>query len=183
MLQWLTLQARAEEAGDGDEHTALDYVVHWLESGLTLRALARKIDESLTPRLNPPLGDNTIARALKRGFGEAASTAALATARRKGAVAKVEESEEISDEPVASSEDAARQRSRIASRQWQAERYDRDQFGQPKQGVTVTVNVAAMHLDALRRREVARAHVIPSTEAEILEPIEGAHTLPELGAG
>ena len=81
--------------------------------------------------------------------------AEVAEARRAGAAKLAEETVAIADgqlpltdangEPVA---DPSRDKLRIAARQWVAERRDRQTWGQPKD--TMTVNIGALHLDALR---------------------------------
>jgi hypothetical protein len=61
-------------------------------------------------------------------------------------------------------------KSRAEHRRWQAERLDRDQFGQPKQ--EIQVNIGVLHLDALRQRVIGTipaADEIVVTAAEIAE--------------
>lgn len=46
---------------------------------------------------------------------------------------------------------------RIGARQWLAERWNRGVYGAPQRGAEVTVNINAVHLDALRARTVGRS--------------------------
>jgi hypothetical protein len=154
----LTLLATAELAGEVDSPTALDYVQHYVENGGTMMKLAAKLQatSALEARgaYDPPLEGGSIARMLRRTFGEAAVDEMLARARARGSHALVESTHDIADEPVLSSEDASRARNRIGSRQWAATAYARDVFGQRGNNVNVQVNLGAMHIDALRRRTV-----------------------------
>jgi hypothetical protein len=47
--------------------------------------------------------------------------------------------------------DSARDKLRLGARQWLASRWDRETYGEQKQP-TVQINLATLHLDALRRR-------------------------------
>jgi hypothetical protein len=95
--------------------------------------------------------------ALHRWLHDPVRSAEVAEARRAGAAKLAEETVAIADgampvtdangEPVA---DPSRDKLRIATRQWVAERRDRQTWGTPKD--TVTVNIGALHLDALRAR-------------------------------
>jgi hypothetical protein len=67
-------------------------------------------------------------------------------------------------EPVESSE--GRDKLRIQSRQWLAARWDRETYGEQK-GPQVTINLATLHLDALRHRPAAGVSSSPASQPTI----------------
>jgi hypothetical protein len=81
-------------------------------------------------------------------------------ARRAGAAALAEQTLAIAEgelptvNPITGElvSDPVRDKMRIQTRQWMAERRDRATWGQAKEGVTI--NIAGLHLDALRARPV-----------------------------
>lgn len=161
VLEDLRLRAVAE-LGDDDATaapSALDYVDHWLTNGGTMVRLAGDMQhDSETSGLgayDPALSAATINRALRNAFGDEATDDRCARARARGAHSLVEETHDIADGEVKSSEDASRARNRIGSRQWAATAYARDTFGNRGNQVAVQVNLGVMHLDALRQRAIA----------------------------
>jgi hypothetical protein len=162
VIEDLTALAVAELDGEIDEPTALDYAVHWHEGGGTMIGLALKLqNESAAGKLgayDPILDAGGLARMLRRRFDSATVDEVLGRARARGSIAQVEQTHVIADEAVTSSEDAARARNRIGTRQWAAERLDRGTFGQQRgPSVAVQINMGQAHIDALRRR------VVPTT--------------------
>lgn len=123
----------------------LDYVACWVADGKTVKALALE----LTTELHFEVWAETLLRMLKRTFGELPTESALDAARVRASHAMAEEALELVDAQADTQVDVSRAASRARSRQWLAERYNPQRFGQSK-GVTVSINVASLHLDALR---------------------------------
>lgn len=113
---------------------------------------------------------------------EAPERAALASrARARAADALVAESLEIVDEAgtidpetlerVVTSEAIQHAKLRATTRQWIAERWNRDVYGAPK--TTVQVNIGQLHLDALRavgsRKEPLPLVEVIDQEPEVIE--------------
>lgn len=141
------LERRTRELFEDDaSKTHLDYAIDWIEGGRSILDLYREIESE--KKIGISRGS------LHRYFNdfEPGAEKKLNDARARGAYAIVDDTIEIADEKVSSSEDAARARNQIASRQWVAERFSRTAFGQQRQGVQVNVTAAGLHLDALRVR-------------------------------
>ncbi|HEY9462097.1 MAG TPA: hypothetical protein VIR54_03350 [Vicinamibacterales bacterium] len=164
VIEDLTLLAQRELEGEVDEPNALDYVEHWITNGGTLRGLATKLQadsQNVGFPYDPPLEGGGLGRMIRRKFGDEAAEDRLARARARGATAMVEETHDIADAPVLGSEDAARARNRIGTRQWAATAYDRNQFGQNKgNSVAVNVNLGIAHLDAMRNLRVEKQPLV-----------------------
>lgn len=146
------LERRTKDVFDPDpedavQPTSLDYVCHWIESGQTSKALAADVSQSL-PFTVDYAG---LMRYLNVVHGEENVAKAIETARVKSSFALAEEALAIVDEKAETSAEIARAASRARSRQWMAERYNQQRFGQNK-GVNVQINVGELHLDALRAR-------------------------------
>ncbi len=156
----LKLLAQAELDGEVDEPTGLDFAEHWITNGGTMIGLAKKLQDASKldsqGEYTPVLEGGGLARMLRRTFGEAATDQMLGRARARGSHAMVEDTHVIADEAVATSEDAARARNRIGTRQWAAAAYERGTFGQRGNTVAVQVNLGSLHLDAMRQRTLDR---------------------------
>lgn len=84
-------------------------------------------------------------------------------ARARAASRLAEQTIEIADGPekaavtgatdAPAESDVGRDKLRIQSRQWLASRWDRETYGEQK-GPQVTINLATLHLDALRRKPI-----------------------------
>jgi hypothetical protein len=161
VLEDLTLLAQAELDDSDAQPTALDYTAHWIANGGTLIRLAAKLQEASTSAAQGPyeplLQGETIGRMLRKTFGDQVVDARFTLARARGAHALVESTHEIADETVTSSEDASRARNRIGTRQWAAQAYERNTFGQRGNQVNVAINLGQLHLDALRHRAIEQA--------------------------
>ena len=103
------------------------------DMGVTVMALHEWLDD--------PARAETVRRARKAG---AAALAEQTLAIAEGELPTVHP---VTGEPVL---DPSRDKLRIQARQWIAERRDRAAWGAAKEGLTI--NVAALHLDALRAR-------------------------------
>src|SRR5437660_836229 len=78
--------------------------------------------------------------------------APLAEAKRLRAEAWADEALKVSDETIPNRDDIAKAKLRIETRLRLASLADRTQYGESRQDVNVTVNVASLHVDALRHR-------------------------------
>lgn len=152
------LDNRTRELFEGDrERTHLDYVCAWVESGRTMLDLSRELlkEAGIKDMLPSMLGDY-LRRTWPDDLGAASANYRLVAARRVGAHAKAEGTEDIAAEMVGDSADAARQRNRIGAAQWLAERWNKEELGVNKgPQVQLNVSVRDLHLDAMRARSTA----------------------------
>lgn len=149
------LEKRAREASDEQPISTLDYVCEWLESGNTLKELALELSQDLEHEV-------TYARLmamLRSEHGDSATEAALDLARARASHCYAEESKTIVDEPADTSAEVSRAASRSKSRQWLAQAYNPGRFGQQK-GVSVSVSIGSLHLDALRAAPARVATIV-----------------------
>jgi hypothetical protein len=162
-----------EEMDPGATH--LDYAVRWVASGGTLVDLANSIAKSLDPR-GFKLGTFKIFRGalsdyLDAVFGEDNAQRCLDRARARGAHGLVENAQVIADEQDGLLPGAATAaRLKMDSRHYLAERWNKADFAQAK-GTNVTISMATLHLDALRRMPPRPAAALPAAiveDAEVL---------------
>lgn len=150
----LELEQRTRLHFEDNDHDVLDYICEWQAAGKTLIALANEIsdDESI----NPPIDGRTIRRWLDRKFDKQEVEERLAEAREAGAYAMVDaalhDAEQLTDK-----DQAPVVRVRNDARFWTAQRFNRRQLGEPKAGVSLTLNVGSLHLDAMRQRSIEAA--------------------------
>lgn len=136
LMEELDTRARDTEC-DGP----VDYAMAWLEEGGTLSSLA--LDIAATTGL-PPMRA-TLDRILRKHDSEYEQK--VTRARSIGALAMAENTLSIAD--TADEHNHQVSRLRIQSRQWVAERFNKDQLGGNK-GVSVSVTVGSLHLQALQ---------------------------------
>ena len=113
--------------------------------------------------LSDPARGETVRRARKAG---AAALAEQTLAIAEGAMPT---KHPITGEPVA---DPSRDKLRIQARQWLAERRDRATWGAAKEGVTI--NIAGLHLDALRAKPPNVSRETLQASAEDVYILEGS---------
>lgn len=159
------LERRTRELFEDDVATHRDYVEHWIASGFTLSKLAAEISAVTGHEIMR----ESIARYVSDTFGQD-TRERMTDARTRGAFALVDDSIAVADEKVLTTEDNGRNRNRIAARQWLAERWNRNELGQPKQGAMVAISVSGLHLDALRVRVIEAP---AATECATVLAIEG----------
>ena len=93
---------------------------------------------------------------------------AVSRARANGASILVEESKQIADGelPVVVDgqeiRDVGRDKLRIQTRHWIAERVDRQQWGQAQQQINISLH--GLHIDALRATRAREVEVLPQIE-------------------
>lgn len=158
------LTKRSAEYFDPDEGepvpTILDYVCERVAAGTTTKALAQEISESMDFQVDYSM----LIRHLSAIFGAEATDSALDSARARASHVFVEDALEIVDEPQYDAPGVSRAASRARQRTWMAERYNRKQYGSDK-GVSVTVTVGLLHLQALQAVPArVAATIIESTE-------------------
>jgi hypothetical protein len=88
-------------------------------------------------------------------------------ARRESAEAHAQKALEILDNVTPTRDEIAKARAQAEHRRWLAQAYDRDTFGPPQQNAQVTLNIASLHLDALRRAAPPRALPSGASPAEL----------------
>lgn len=134
------LEARTREYFEDDPtQTILDYVACWIEDGKTIDQLATQLD-------CPP---QWISRSLRNRFGEEATDARLVASRARASHQIAEAALTLSDAPAETSVDVARNGLGARTRQWLAERWNPQQYGQ-RQQTNVAISITSLHLDALR---------------------------------
>jgi hypothetical protein len=101
-----------------------------------------------------------VANRLKVPEGEPTAKEQIAAARREAAYVLLDDALRISDEPAEDSASVQRNRLRSDVRLRTAALWNRDELGD-RAGVTVNLDLGALHLDALRRRAVMHARVAP----------------------
>lgn len=161
-------------AREDEQESVLAFVLEWTKSGRTMLQLAEKISEGIESEVMRGTLD-TYVRTLAPD-----ATEQLRDARKIGAHGMLEESIDVTDK-AGDKDQAAVARGKASSRQWAAERWNREEMGQPKPGAGLTININTLHLDALRARvieevtggdEVMHARV-QTVDAEVLELGEG----------
>jgi hypothetical protein len=143
------LVAEMERRANDEDCTPPEYAERWIESGGTLLSLAA----DLADELDLPVMRATLSRYLHRDDEERTGRAdafeqRLTRARSLSAFGMVEKALEIADKVEENTVHTSRLK--VQSLQWTAERFNREQLGQ-KQGVSVTVTVGSLHLEALRQ--------------------------------
>jgi hypothetical protein len=155
----------------------LDYVCLWVSSGKTMLELVKDLNASEGLNLMPAMLGNY----LRRYWPDA--TARLDAAREEGSDYLGERSVEVGDERADTSADVGRLRVKASALQWLAGGWNRAKYGQgSKANVAVTVNMAEVHLDALRARSIDRGKMQYLGQAEVLQnatPAKLAAPLPE----
>jgi hypothetical protein len=138
-----------------DPGSVLDYVVSEIESGTTPTKLAKSVSEDIGVSVHR----TTVLRCLTSVYGDEA-VKRIAGARADGAHGLAEEALLIIDE-AKTERDALTKAKMQADARWQlAERWNRAEFGQPKQAA-VQISIGTLHIDALRRQSVVA--IAPTT--------------------
>lgn len=167
MIDELERRTREEYEDEAEGGTVLDYVVRWQESGQTLTALCLEISDKIGLEVNR----GALTRYLGETFGDVADVR-LERARRVGAHAIAEGNIDIVEDVSASKEAIARAKLQTDVRSWVAGKWNRADYGEPKAGVAVQVNLGSAFLDSLRRQserarlEVANARALHSDGAD-----------------
>jgi hypothetical protein len=169
MIEELERLTREYYEGEDEPHTVLDYIAAKVEDGVTLKSQAFELGQSL----GFEVGRERISAYLRSTFGAEAVTAKLADARSHASHQMAEHAIELVDAPAEDSVEVARAASRARVRQWTAERYNARELGGQK-GVSVSVTVGSLHLDALRHLSTI---VTPASQPALASP---AHNSDEL---
>ncbi len=162
------LEQRATDYFEGDPtQTALDYVACWIEDGQTINELSAELSRTLGHTVQR----EWIGTSLRKTFGADAVDERLANARSRASHTLAEASIDISDGAAETSVGVARNGLRARARQWAAERWNPQQYGQSK-GVNVSISLGGLHLTALQavNREVTSGVQIAPNNAPIALP-------------
>lgn len=144
-LEKRTKAAFEPEVGDEVQPTTLDFVCYWIESGRTMKALAKELEDCLPFDVDYGF----LMRHLYKIYGDSTVDQRIDAARTKSADVYAEESLDITDERAQTPMDVNRNASRARSRQWLAEKWNAGKYGQ--KAVTVQVSIGELHLNALRQ--------------------------------
>lgn len=142
---------RFNESEDG-EHTVLDYVCSWIESGVTLIGLTQEVANAV----RFPIDRSVIPRLLRDTFGDVEADMRLSKARAIASHTLAEESLTLLDSPQSDMIGMVQARERSKSRQWLAGKWNQDVYGSTK-AVQIAIAVGDLHLDALRARQAGKA--------------------------
>jgi hypothetical protein len=168
MFELIEQRARAYFEDDPTQ-SALDYVACWIEDGHTLNDLSAE----LTTTLGYVVHREWIGTALRKQFGEDAVNARLTNARAHASHTLAEDALGISDAAATTSLDVARNGLRARSRQWTAERWNPQAYGQSKQ-TNIAISVTSLHLAALQHP----SHTVTSRPISVVGPSSDARALP-----
>jgi hypothetical protein len=163
-----------EEFNDEQEATHLDYVVRWVESGGTVIGLLKDMNQGVQRGM--------LMDYLEKQYGAEVSRR-MSEARIEGAHAMVEDGAEIVDNARADKDSIALAKLRADTKAWIAGRWNRQAYGEPKQGAQVQINIGSAFLDSLRRRaestrlDAQRARAFTSDSAEISALPEGSSAI------
>lgn len=156
--------------------TPLDYAIDWIESGKTLRRLT----DEMSDKTGHLFSLASVTRYLETLAPDAAQR--IGAARRKGAHGLVDDAMEIVDataKPGTTREEIASAKLRAEMRTWTAGHWGREDYG-ARPTTSVTLNVNALHIDALRRRatlpEPSVPLALPSSDAEDVTIEESAES-------
>lgn len=144
-LQWFDIDETEIAIGSATRPSHLEYVCARVEDGTTTKALCKEISETL----GYDLTYDRLMRYLRDSFGTEMAAQELDAARIRASHCMAEQALEIVDAPAFDSVTVQQARARANQRNWLAERYNPQRFGQSKQ-TSVSISVTSLHLDALR---------------------------------
>jgi hypothetical protein len=140
VLSALAARAKSEL---GDDASVLDYAYNHVANGGTIVGLANLVGLEI----GLPISRSFLSGILNNLNDDARMR--LEAARRESASALAEQTTEIADAAEAFPASIAKAGLQVRTRQWLAERFAPEQFGQ-KSSVAVTANVGQLMLEALR---------------------------------
>src|SRR5690606_28771939 len=126
----------------GEDATPLDYVLDRIASGTTLKELAAELSAG-SPHEYFPAQVKAVCGEYARD--ESALEARFRSARAIAAELFVEEAKSLADNALPIKEHIAKAKLQVQTRQWIAEKFDPERFGQPK--TQVAISIGTLHLD------------------------------------
>jgi len=135
----------------GEDASALDWVTGKIASGVTVTTLTKILAAEFREE---SCSRGWVSTALNRLTDDA--KARIEQARKQAAGVLIDEALSIVDEVARSTADVQRNRLRADARMRIAGWWDKEQYGDSK-GVTVNLDLPALHLEALRIRSVEQA--------------------------
>jgi hypothetical protein len=150
---------------DEPQPTTLDYVCARIESGTTTKAIAAELETTV----KFPVDYAMLMRHLRAEHGEATDER-VDEARVRASHLLVEHALELVDAPADTMFQVSKAASQARQRNWMAERYNATRYGSQK-GVSVSISVGSLHLDALRALPArATAIVTPTAQQALASP-------------
>lgn len=140
--------------------SGLDYVCEWVAGGQTMRDLVR--DVNVTTKLDLNL-DTTLLSSYVNATKEGKQK--MIQARAAAAHILAEQGMEILDDADEDRDAIAKAKGRAEYRRWLAGAWNREAYGQQQAQVSVNVNLAQLHIDAMRKREIPVVAPQPALEA------------------
>lgn len=158
-LEWFDVDLTDIAIGQALRPTHLEYVCAKVEDGTTTKALCKEISSTIGYELTY----DRLMRYLRDAFGAEIADEALDAARVRASHCMAEQALEIVDAPAYDSVTVQQARARANQRNWLAERYNPQRFGQSKTQ-NVAISITGLHLDALRSRpnRVTGSHDAPA---------------------
>lgn len=104
---------------------------------------------------------------------------AYRAAKRESAHVMAEKAMELADNVPEKRDAIAKVREQIGVRRWLAASYNREEYGESGDTVNVQVNVAELHLDALRHRQVTPPEHPPALPVDGVAVLTALRQLPE----
>ena len=144
--------------------TPLDYVCERLASGDYLADISREIEEATA--LEIP--QHALRRWLIDEFGKEGVMQRFLEAREDAADAYVAKAWHILDSAPEVREALDKAKAKADFLKWQASMANKAQYGSAPAAVNVNVNLASLHLDALRQRKQTASAVVAAPAVELL---------------
>lgn len=156
----IELDRRAQEYRNehelGAEFTSLDYVCEWVAGGATMRDLIR--DMNTTAELGMDVGSGLLSswvNSSKEGKVKMAEARAIASH------ILAEDGMDILDEADEDRDALTKAKARSDYRRWLASVWNPKQYGNQQPQLAVNVNLAQLHIEAMRKREIPTVASVP----------------------
>jgi hypothetical protein len=148
--------------------TAIEWIVSEVASGVTITQIAKNVAALELPAYpREELSRNWFSMLVNKlavPEGSPSAKEQIAAARREASYVLLDEAIGIADEPADDSASVQRNRLRSDVRLRTAALWNREELGD-RSGVTVSLSLGELHLDALRRRNVPHAQSRPILES------------------
>lgn len=151
----------------GDDANALDYGEYWTASGRTMTALANTVAH----KAGMTVSREMVRRAIYSDESEPGEAERrLRLARTRGAHAMVDDAKDIIDGSIVHRDHLAKSKLQADIRERIASKWNREEWGETKQPA-LTINVASLHLDSLRRQvqQTNNPLALPPATAQVVD--------------
>lgn len=164
MIAELIRRGREEFPELDDDAAQLAYLEFAVASGTTLTEIAEELSTQFGTRIwREALSKHAIELQGRAGDG---ARDTLVRARARAADALVEAARMTAADPGTTRDEIAASKLKIDTDLWVAERWGREQYGQPKAGTQVSISLNIAHLSALQARQTATVTIDHELEAK-----------------